>query len=114
MKMTNCMMIILCAGSLALTGCGGGKPKPDGTTVQQGVTIDVPKFKEAFATASPALKGSAIEAADLIAYKNYTPALAALARVAASPDLTDAQKTIVNQVTDQVKEAASKAPPPAQ
>jgi len=107
------MMMFLLGGALALTGCG--KPKPPAPPVQQGVTIDVPKLRAAFSTASPEVQASVVEASSLIRYGDYSAALTALAKVTNNPSLTEPQKAIVAQVTDQINQAASKVPaPPAQ
>ena len=99
-------MICLLAGVLALAGCGKPPPPPP---VQQGVTIDLPKLKEAFAKASPELQSAAAEVARGVRYGEFPAAMAALEKIANAPGLTEPQKKIVSEVTEQVKQVASKA-----
>jgi len=104
------MMMVLLAGVLALVGCGKEKPP---APVLQGVTIDVPKLREAFATASPELQTAVSEVAMGARYSDYTSAFNALAKLDSAPGLTDAQKKVVAEVTDQVKQLASKSTRPS-
>jgi len=112
MKTANWMMMFLLAGALALTGCGKQKPA---ATVVAGVTVDLPKLRETFATASPELQTVVSEVGMGVRYADYARALSALEKLANAPGLTDPQKKIANEVTEQVKAMASKATaPPAQ
>ncbi len=106
-------MMFLLAGVLALVGCG--KPKAPPPPTVEGVALDIPKLREAFASATPELQGGAMDVASSVRYGEYDRALAALAKLANAPGLTEAQKTIVSQVTEQVKQVAAKkaAAPPA-
>ena len=101
MNMTKWIMICLLAITLAPVGCGKKEyPKAD----QQTVTIDVPKLRDAFATASPDLKAISDEVIRDVQYgRSYSGGLAGLERLANAPGLTDDQKKIVAEVTDQVK-----------
>jgi len=112
MKMTNRIAISLLAGTLVLVGCGKEKtksPVQQGITTEQGVTIDVPKLSEAFAGAGPEIQNSIMAVTAGVRYGEYGSALVALNKLAKTPGLTDAQKQIISEVTEQVKEAASKA-----
>ena len=111
MKTANWMMMFLLAGVLALVGCGKEKPKAQ---VMEGVTVDVPKLREAFATAGPDLQASVSEVAMGLRYDDYPRVFAALAKLDSAPGLTEPQKKIVATVTEEVKQLASKAmAPPA-
>jgi hypothetical protein len=103
------MMMFLLAGVLALAGCGKAKPA---APVMAGVTVDVPKLKEAFATASPELQTSVSEVAMGLRYGDYPRAFAALAKLDSAPGLTEPQKKIVGEVAEQVKQLAGKAAAP--
>ena len=105
--MTNWILMSLLAGALALVGCGKEKTQPP---VQQGVAIDLPKLQEAFASAGPELQNSVMAVASGVRYGEHASALAALDKLAKAPGLTDEQKKIVGEVTEQVKQVASKAP----
>ena len=109
MKMTNWLLMSLLAGTLALIGCGKSETQ---TPVQQGVAIDLPKLSEAFASATPELQNTVMAVASGVRYGEHASALAALDKLAQAPGLTDAQKKIVSEVTEQVKQVASKAPAP--
>lgn len=109
MKTANWMMMLLLAGVLALAGCGKEKPA---ALVMEGVTVDLPKLKEAFATASPELKASVSEVGMGVRYNDYSRAFTALAKLDSAPDLTEPQKKIVSEVADQVKQLAAKAAAP--
>jgi hypothetical protein len=112
MKIVNWMTMCLLVGALSLTGCG--KPKPADMVVA-GVTVDLPKLREAFATASPELQTAVSEVGMGVRYSDYARALASLEKLVNTPGLTDPQKKIANEVTEQVKAMASKATaPPAQ
>ena len=106
MKTANWMMMFVLACGLALTGCGKQKPA---AAVVAGVTVDLPKLREAFATASPELQTAVSEVAMGLRYADYARALASLEKLANAPSLTAPQKKIANEVTEQVKAMASKA-----
>jgi hypothetical protein len=112
MKTANWMMMSLLAGVLALAGCAKEKAA---VPVMDGVTVDLPKLKDAFATVSPEIRVSVSEVAIGVKESNYPRAFAALAKLDSAPGLTEPQKKIVATVTDEVKQLASKAAaPPAQ
>jgi ribosomal protein L10 len=106
MKMTQWIMMCLLAGALALVGCGKSEPP---APVQKGVAIDLPKLSEAFANATPETQTLVSAVASGVRYGEYASALAALDKLAKIPDLNEAQKKIVSEVTEQVKQVASKA-----
>jgi hypothetical protein len=107
MKMTNWIVMSLLAGALGMAGCGKEKTGPP---VQQGVAIDLPKLNEAFAGAPADLQNLVAQVAAGVRYGEHAAALAALDKLTKAPGLTDAQKKIVSEVTEQVKQVASKAP----
>jgi hypothetical protein len=111
MEIVNWMTMCLLAGALVLTGCGKIEvPAP----VVSGVTVDLPKLREAFATASPELQAAVSEVGMGVRYADYGRALSALEKLSNAPGLTDPQKKIANEATEQVKTLASKAnSPPA-
>ena len=99
------------AGALALAGCG--KSAPPVVTTISGVTVEVAKLQQTFATASPRLRTAVDAVKTGVRYGDYPAALAQLEKLANHPSLTDLQKQVVAQVTEQVKQVASKtsAPP---
>jgi hypothetical protein len=114
MKMTKWIMICLLAVSLAPIGCSKKDLQPSGQS--QTVTIDVPKLKATFDTASPELKALSDEAIKYVQFgRSYTAGLAALDKLANSPGITEDQKKVVAEVTEQVKKMMTPAgAPPAQ
>jgi hypothetical protein len=100
-------MTLLLAGALASTGCSKQKPVP---MVVQGVSVDLPKLREAFATASPEMQIGVGEVVMGVRYGDYPRAFAGLDKLAKASDLTDVQKKTVAEVAAQMKEAASKTP----
>jgi hypothetical protein len=106
MKIVNWMMMVLLTGGLALTGCGKEKPA---APVVGGVAVDLPKLQEAFATASAELQNSVSEVAMGVRYRDFPRATAALGKLANAPGLTEPQKKILSEITEQIKQMASKA-----
>ena len=111
MNMTKWIMICLLAVALAPVGCS----KKDAGQGNQpaAVEVDVPKLRDSFATASPELQQMSKEAIRAIASANYAIAVPAMEKLAAAPDLTEAQKQVVTEVTAQVKQMAARAAAPA-
>jgi hypothetical protein len=102
MNMTKWIMICLLAMALAPVGCSKQEYPKAGQ--QQAVTIDVPKLKSAFATASPELKALSDQAIGNIQYgRSYSQGLTQLDQLANAPGVTEDQKKVVAEVTDQVK-----------
>jgi len=96
-----------------MVGCGG-KPKEAPPTAQ-GVTVDLPKLREAFASADADCQQAINQVAEGFRYGEYNTCIAALAKLDSSPGVTEAQKKVVAEVAQQVKElAAKKSSPPAQ
>jgi len=111
-KTANWISILLLAGIVAVAGCGKQEAP---STVVQGTTIDMPKLRGAFETATPETQAALSEVNMGVRYRDFARALVALEKLANAPGLTDAQKKVVAEVAEQVKQAASKAttaPPP--
>jgi hypothetical protein len=98
-------MAFVLTGVLALAGCG--KQQPPAPT-REGITVNVPKLREAFATATPEVQATLSEVTMGLRYANYTAALDALGKLGNTPSITEAQKTAVNEVTEQIKQLANK------
>ncbi len=107
MNMTKWIAICLLAVALAPVGCS---KKDSGTTNQPpAVSVDVPKLRDAFTSASPDLQKMVGLAIRAIASHREAQALPILDQLANAPGLTDAQKQVVTEVTAQVKQMASRA-----
>ena len=103
------------AATLVLAGCG--KPKTVGSQAMDinGVKVDLPKMQAAFPSEKPEFADSINKIRMCVRYGKYVDALPELDKLAATPGLTDAQKAVVNEVIEQMKQVAAKAPPrPAQ
>ena len=113
MNITKWIMISLLAVALAPVGCSkNAVPPPQ----PQAVTIDVPKLKSAFESASPELKTLSDQAVSFLQYgRSYPKGLSVLDQLANAPGVTDDQKKVVAEVADQVKKMmGGGAPAPAQ
>lgn len=108
MNTAKWFLMLVLAGGVAFTGCG--KKEAPAPTVADGVTLDIPKLREAFATANPDLQTCVSEVAQGVRYGDYARAFAGMDKLSKASGLTDAQKKIVAEVTDQLKAAAAKAP----
>jgi hypothetical protein len=105
------LIVVGLAGSLALVGCG---KKQTAVSEKQGITVDLPKLKESFANASPEAQANVTEVLQGARYGEYPRALAALEKLAAMPNLTEDQKTLISRVSDEIKQFVGKgAVPPA-
>ena len=107
MKNANWMMLTVLASVVALAGCGKEEPR---TPVVEGVKVDLPKLQEAFAMATADLQNTVSEVTMGVRYSEYPRAFAALDKLAKAPDLTERQKKILSEVTEQIRQLASKSP----
>jgi hypothetical protein len=91
----------LMAGTLAFAGCGKSeKPVITDGTVQ---AIDATKFRPAFSSASPQIKAIVDNVMMSIQASAYRETLVGLDKLAGLPDLNEAQKKVVADLTEQVK-----------
>ena len=103
---TNCLLMVLLAGGLALAGCG----KPASTQVQGTIAaMDIPKFQQAFPSPTPAQQSSIDKVRMGVRYGTYPDALAALDKLASDPSLTEPQKKAVSDLIEGVKQTLAKA-----
>ena len=110
MNITKWIPGILIAGALVLAGCGKSQPQGPQPMQINGVKVDMPKLQEAFTTDNQQLPDSINKARMAIRYGKFTEAMMELDKLAASSGLTDAQKTVVNDVIGQLKQVIAKAP----
>jgi len=109
MKMTKWIPGIVMAGALVLAGCSKAPDVSEQMEIS-GVKLDVPKLQQAFATDKPELQAGVSKAVMNIRYGQYDQALAELQKLGAVPTLTEPQKKLVNDLVEQVKQLAAKAP----
>jgi hypothetical protein len=102
----NCLLIILLAGVFAFAGCG----KSDKSAAQRvPATIDMPKFWQAFASATPDQQDCVAKVDHGVRYNLYPEALAALDKLAGDATLTDLQKQAVTNLSWGIKQALAKS-----
>ena len=88
-------------GMLAFVGCGKSeKPAPVESSVQ---IIDATNFRPAFESASPQIKAIVNDTMMSIQGIAYQKALADLDKLASLSNLTEAQKKVVADLSDQLK-----------
>ncbi len=98
------------AGGLVLVGCS--KPAQTGQQMDiNGVKVDLPKLQQTFVAERPDLQPNVSRTTMAIRYGQYDQALAELEKLAAAANLTDPQKKLISDLTEQVKQVMAKAPP---
>lgn len=73
-----------------------------------GVSIDLPKLQQ---TCGQSMRESVDKVRLSIRYADCRTALAELAKLANNPDISEAQKKTINDVSEQVKQALANAMP---
>jgi hypothetical protein len=109
MKTKNWIFSILAAALLAESSCSQGQKAPQPTIIN-GVKVDLAKFQQAFASASPELQSSVSKVPLSIRYGQYAEAVAQLEKIANSPSLTEQQKKVAAEVLEQLKQVVSQSP----
>ncbi len=108
MKATNWIWAIVIAGVLAVPGCKRGSQGPVALSRDK-ITFDMPKLHEALASTGPEIQDELRAVSFGIRYGQYTASLAALDKLASSPNMTDDQKKAVNELREKVKQAITNA-----
>jgi hypothetical protein len=106
-KIPSCLLTILLAGLLALVGCG-----KSGKSTAQSLPggIDLPKFQQAFVSATPDQQANVTKVGAGIRYGLFSDALAALEKLGSDTTLTEPQKQAVSNMVEGIKAAMAKAP----
>src|SRR5262245_4612778 len=113
MNKSNYWYIGLLLAAFAFAGCKKAQqeaPVPE----FNGVKVNYPKLQQAFANSSPELQQGVRDLIQGLRYGMYEKSLEALDKMSSDTSLTDEQKKVVNELIEQVKTLASKAPPPSQ
>jgi len=115
MKMMQWLLLVLGGATLLVVGCKKAADTAATDAVQvNGVAVDMPKFHMAFAeTTNSELRKMVFDVDQSFRYRDYVRALMALEQLSSSPDLTEPQKKIIGDVTEQLKKVAGAAPPAA-
>jgi hypothetical protein len=112
MKTMNWAAGIMMAGMLASVGCSKTQQQQEGppALVMGGVKLDLPKLQQSLAADKPQLQATVGKVMTHLRYGQYPDALAELDKLSAA-GLTDAQKKLVADVIEQVKQLMAKSSP---
>jgi len=103
MKNMKWITVSLLTVVLAFAGCSKSNQPPPGAP-PPAAAIDVPKLRDACASGNAEVQAAAKRTLMAIQSGNFAVAGAELERLATNPSLTDAQKKVVQEVTEQVKQ----------
>ena len=92
----------MAAALLVCSGCGKSSSGPEAAAAQL-VAVDVPKLRDTCASGTAAVKTGANRVIVALRNNNYATALAELERLAADRSLTEAQRQVVKEVSEQVR-----------
>lgn len=108
MKPTTRILGTTLAAVVALAGAGCKKQAPAQSQMVTygGVPVAINKLRRSLATASPEAQRLLGQVTFNLRYRKYDPVLAALDKLKQTPGLNDAQKQAIDEVTEQVKQAA--------
>ena len=109
MKKIHLLLGLVAATVIVSAGCSKSQKTPPAPEFQ-GVQVDLPKLTAAFENSSQELKVAATQVSFNVRYQKYEDALMGLDKLVNDPNVTDAQKKVVNEVIDQVKKLAGAAP----
>lgn len=90
---------------------GSGCKKSESAT-PPATSVDFASLSQAFPSPTPEVQQDLRSVQRAIQYRTYAEALTALDKLAALPDLTDAQKKAVNDTAQQVKQVQANGQPP--
>jgi hypothetical protein len=108
--MKGATLLVVVAAALFFSGCSKGDKEPQSLQMN-GVSVDLPRFNEAFANAPDATKRVATEVGFNLRYNKYEQALMALDKLSTDPNVTEPQKKVTADLIEQVKKLAN-APAP--
>lgn len=102
----------LAACMLIFSGCGKKQTALQLTPVDiSGVKVDMPRLQEAFIASPANISAQVTELLSTIRYGQYAKAVAALENLGTVPELTEPQKKVVSEVSEQMKQVVVKAGP---
>ena len=93
------------------TGCKKREQYAGPPQEYYGIKVNWAKLNTEFTNASPDVQANVSLAVRAFRYALFTNALVELDKLARSPNLTDAQKTLVSDLIEQTKKVIAKGPP---
>jgi hypothetical protein len=112
MKSIPWVVLALAGSLLAFAGCKKAEQPAESSPEYNGVRVDWPKLDMVFTNVSPELQGGVSLVRHAFRYGQLSQAIAELDKLASNPKLTEPQRTLVNDLLAQTKQAIAKAPPP--
>jgi hypothetical protein len=101
---------LLGVGLLAFTGCKREQPPPQATSGHYGLNVDVARLDTEFATAAPEVQQHVGLLKHAFRYSQWPQAAAELDELGNNPDLTPAQKKLIEDLKEQTRQAITNTP----
>lgn len=102
-------MIVI--GLLGLAGCNKAQQAAGPTDEYYGVKVDVPKLDTEFTNPNQALQDKLNLIKRFYRYEQFAQAVPELDALSKTPNLTESQKKLANDLIEQTKQVIAKAPP---
>ena len=99
---------------LSFVSCGKKAPEVPPAQDIAGVKVDLPKLQQVFADAPQPVQDQFHQATSGMRYGQYEKALQYLDKLLNDPAVTDAQKKVVSEVIEQMKQVIAKVGPSRQ
>ncbi len=110
MKPTTWILGIALAGLVAVPGAGCKKEAAaQKAPTYNNVQVNMPKLRAALEKGGQEVQAEMAHVTYGLRYRRYVDALVALDKLKELPSLNDAQKQVVNEISEQVKQVAQKA-----
>ncbi len=111
MTKTTLLIVTLAIGLFGFTGCGNKEAAPTGAQTA-GMSLDVTKLNDEFASAGPEALQTVGEVKMALRYGQFDKAIVQMDKLANNPSLNEVQKKRANQIIDLLKQQIAKAPAP--
>lgn len=111
MKTARWTVTVLVVILLAEAGCRKAEQQPGPTPVYYGVKVDLPKLDTEFTNASQEVLATVASVKQLLRSAQLPKALAELGKLAGNPALTETQKKVVYDLTEQTKQVIANSTP---
>ena len=115
MKRMQWLLAVMAAATLGLAGCSKKEEPPMESVQVNGVSVDMPKLRDAFSSSTNQdLRKILFDVDQHFRFGDYLKCMMSLDELSNQPDVTESQKKMVADVIEQVKKLAANAPAPAQ